>query len=132
MNTRKDRGFTLVEIMVVVVILGMLATIVLPNVLGSQETAKRKTAITELAQIHKAAELYYIQNNRIPTLEDMITEDDKGNAFLPGYDTVPDDPWGNPYQIFPLDSSNKFTVWCNGPDGIEDTDDDLRSDKKQQ
>jgi general secretion pathway protein G len=132
MNTRKDRGFTLVEIMVVVVILGMLATLVLPNLLGSQEVAQQKKAITDLQQIHKAGELYYLQNpGKIPTIEDLIREDENGQAFLPGYENAPQDPWGNPYEIFQLQGTRNFAVFSRGPDGTEDTDDDLRSDKKK-
>ena len=133
MNSRKDRGFTLVEIMVVVVILGMLATLVLPNVLGSQATAQDRKAKADLAAIHSTVKLYFIENGSVPTLEELIEEDDKGQAFLEGYDEVPKDPWGNPYYIaVDRDNPRNYAVWSNGPDGIEDTEDDLRSDKKQQ
>ena len=131
-TTRSDRGFTLVEIMVVVVILGMLATLVAPAVLGQSDKAKVKAAQTAMKQLHSAAQMYYLEQNRIPTMEDLITPDEKGQSYLEGdYESAPKDPWGNEFQIFQLEGTNKFAVFSNGPDGIEETEDDLRSDKKQ-
>lgn len=126
-HARQD-GFTLIEIMVVIVILGLLATLVVPNVLGMGEEAKRTKAQTDVKAIADAAKMFKIKNSKTPTMEDLTTEDEKGYAYLE--DTTGLDPWDNAYVIRELDRG-KFEVISWGPDKTEGTPDDISSKPKQ-
>jgi general secretion pathway protein G len=133
--THRQRGFTLVEIMVVIVILGLLATIVAPEVIGYLTKSEVDTAALSVSEIDKAVELYYVDKRRIPTLEDLITEDDQGRVYLKGFSEVPKDPWGTEYEIRKGDNAGSWEVICYGRDTLPDTDDDISSktlkDKKK-
>ena len=125
--THRQRGFTLVEIMVVIVILGLLATIVAPEVIGYLTKSEEDTAKLSLSEIDKAVELYYIDKRRIPTLEDLITEDENGRQFLKGFSEAPRDPWGTEYEIRKGENAGTWEVVCFGRDTLPDTDDDISS-----
>ena len=131
MNTRKQHGFTLVEIMVVVVILGMLATLVVPNLMGASDQARITKAATDLDAIKHAAEIYSLSNPGVPTMEQLIEVDERGNAALPDYEEIPKDPWGEEYYIEETEYAGKYAVMSSGPDKERDTEDDLSSNKKQ-
>jgi general secretion pathway protein G len=123
---RRQRGFTLIEIMVVVVILGLLATIVAPNVLGSAERARTRKAEADVTQIASAVRMWLLHNpGQLPELDDLLRKDRRGEAYL---DSYAEDPWGNDYIILRGERVNDFVVVSKGPDGILDTDDDIRSD----
>jgi general secretion pathway protein G len=124
-------GFTLVEILVVIVIVGLLATLVGPNVMQALFGAQADTARTQVGEFHKTVEFYFIQEKRLPeSFEDLLRDDKNGQAYLPGYSETPLDPWGNPYEINRLEGTNKFEILCWGPDGQRDTEDDLSSMRK--
>ena len=55
---------------------------------------------------------------------------ENSHAWLPGFEAAPKDPWGNEYYVAKLEGTGKFAVFSMGPDGIDDTEDDLRSDRK--
>jgi len=116
-------GFTLIEIMVVIVILGLLATLVVPNVLGMSEEAKREKARTDVHTIASEVTRYKILNNKLPTIEDLTTPDAKGKAFI---ENMTKDPWDHDYVIRELERGN-FEVISFGPDGNEGTEDDISS-----
>jgi general secretion pathway protein G len=117
-------GFTLIEIMVVIVILGLLATLVVPNVLGMSEEAKKEKARTDVHNIADAVKMYKIRNNKTPNSIDELTQpDSKGKAFL---ENVPKDPWDHEYVIHDLERGD-FEVISFGPDGNEGTEDDISS-----
>jgi type II secretion system protein G len=85
-----QRGFTLVEIMVVIVILGLLATLVVPNIMGASDEAKETKARTDCKLISGAVRMYYTRNSRLPeTLEELATKDDRGRSEL---EEMPMDP----------------------------------------
>ena len=122
-------GFTLIEIMVVVVILGLLVGIVGPNVMRQLFRAEADTARAQLKQIDGAIKLYYMDEHSIPTMEELTEEDEDGQAILKDFSNL--DPWGNPFEIREGDTSSEWVVVCYGKDGNEGTDDDIRSDDKK-
>ncbi|MFO1078727.1 MAG: type II secretion system major pseudopilin GspG [Planctomycetota bacterium] len=125
---RCDAGFTLIEIMVVIVILGLLATMVATNVMGKSDQAKIETARTSIKTIESAVESYYITVGKFPTsLEDLTSEDVKGGPYLKSLEK---DPWGNDFQ-FRGENKKDFEVLSYGPDGSEGTEDDISSRKKE-
>ena len=114
MQKRKHRGFTLIEIMVVVVIIGMLATLILPKVLGRQDEAMVAKAKSDIRAISSAVKLYKLDNFKYPaSLNDLVSGGPKGRGYL---DKVPKDPWGNDYQYTNPGSHLEFDVWSFAAD----------------
>jgi general secretion pathway protein G len=112
-------GFTLAELMVVIVIIGLLATLVVPNVVAKLGKANTTKARADIVQIAKAVEDYVIDNNgRFPdSLEALVQENEQGESYLQ-QTQVPKDPWGNEYGYEPPPSgSRKFRVYSYGKDG---------------
>jgi general secretion pathway protein G len=123
---RTARGFTLIELMVVITILGLLVAIVAPNVWRSSDTANRKTAEIQMAAVADAVRLYTIDVRRLPsTLDDLVVPPRDGReAFL---ETLPKDPWGSLFEYRVTDASHRrFEIVCAGPDRVMGTEDDLR------
>jgi general secretion pathway protein G len=112
-------GFSLAELMVVIVILGLIATIVVPNLLQRFGVAQRKKAEIDIASIEQAIDQFAIENNgKLPdSLEMLVTPDENGKTFLRGYTTVPLDPWKNPYMYDPPSAGQEFRVISYGKDG---------------
>ena len=127
-KSRPQGGFTLVEIMVVILIIGLIASIVGTNVVGQFDDAQIDTAKANTTQLYQNAKYYRVKNNRVPTLEDLTTPDARGNVAWEG-ETA--DPWGNEYIIRELDGHLRFEVISMGPDGLEDTEDDLVAPKRR-
>jgi general secretion pathway protein G len=129
-----ESGFTLIEIMVVVVILGILAALVAPNVISRIDDAQINRAKQDIRAIESALQLYRLDNFRYPTtdqgLEALVNQPADPtirNWRQGGYlDKVPVDPWGTPYQyVYPGQSGvGEFDVFTlgadnqNGGDGI--------------
>jgi general secretion pathway protein G len=120
-------GFTLIEIMVVIVILGILAALVVPKVMGRADDARITAVRTELAQIMQSLNLYRLDNSRYPTqeqgLQALVTKPAAGpvpsNWRSGGYlSKLPVDPWKNPYQyLAPGVHGQEVEVFSNGADG---------------
>jgi len=117
-------GLTLIEILVVVFIIGLLATIVSVNVIGQTDTARVTKAKADLKEIEQGLHLYKLDNGNYPTTEQGIRalvqkptsgpQPRKYNAE--GYiGKVPEDPWGNPYVY--LSDGQAFVLKCLGADG---------------
>ena len=118
-----EGGFTLIEIMVVIVIIGLLATFVAPNVLGIGEDAKVTKAKVDVKQIADTAKIFKLNNNRLPSIEELTTPDEKGKTML---EILSKDPWDNDYVIREGERGS-FEVISWGPDKAEGTEDDISS-----
>ena len=115
----KRAGFTLAELMVVIVIIGLLATLVVPNVVRKLVAATRTTAEANVKTLADACDSYAIENNgRYPeSLEQLVQPDESGNTFL-NRETVPTDPWGNPFVYEPPSGGRKLNITSYGKDGV--------------
>ena len=104
MNKSIQQGFTLIEVMVVVVILGILAAVIIPNVIGKDEQARRTLATTSLSNVANALEMYRLDNHKYPTtqegLEALVNKAASAKVFPQGgyLKSLPNDPWDNPIQ----------------------------------
>ena len=128
-----EAGFTLVELMVVIVIIGLLATVVIVNVLPSQGKAMREKAKADVALLEQAIEMYRLDMLIYPRTEDglqaLVTPPaGGGNAdrYRPGgyLKRLPDDPWGNAYQYLQPGTHGPFDVYSLGADGREGGEDE--------
>ena len=123
----KRNGFTLVELMVVIVIIGLLATIVALNVLPSGDTARIQKAKADIAQIEGGLELYRLQMSVFPTtaqgLNALVSAPsgvDASRYQQGGYiKRLPEDPWNRPYQYASPGQHGEADVWTLGADGAE-------------
>jgi general secretion pathway protein G len=128
-SARRDHGFTLIEIMVVVVIIGLLATLVGPQVFSMSEQAKEGKAQSDVKAIYDAADFYRTKNSKIPTIEELQAVDERGRSYLDErFDCV--DPWGNPYEIRETDRG-RFEVISWGLDKTSGTEDDISSTRRK-
>lgn len=137
----RRRGFTLIEIMVVITILGILAALIVPRVVGRTDDAKFAAARQDIASIMQALKLYRLDNGRYPTSEQGLAaliakptaEPVPGNWKSGGYlerSGVPKDPWGHPYQYLSPGTKGEIDVFSLGADhqpGGEGADADLGS-----
>ncbi len=120
------RGFTLIEIMVVVVIMGILAALIVPKLMGRTDDARIIAAKQDIATVMQALKLYKLDNQRYPTTEQglqaLIVKPTSGPAAAGwktgGYlDKLPKDPWGNPYQYLSPGIKGELDVFSLGADG---------------
>jgi general secretion pathway protein G len=123
-NGTTQQGFTLIEIMVVVVIIGLLATLVLPKVLNRQDQALVVKAKADIRAVASQLSLYKLDNFAYPTtaqgLEALVKNPGGKDARnWRGYlDKVPKDPWGSEYQYLSPGQRGEFDVWTNAADGV--------------
>ena len=127
-NMKRRTGFTLIEIMVVVVILGLLAAVVVPNVIARVEEARRTTAKTQIETIVTALEMYRLHNGVYPTtqqgLEALVKKPTtapvpKRYPNEPYIKSIPPDPWTNPYIYRCPGEIGAYDIVSAGPDGEE-------------
>ena len=115
---RDERGFTLVELMVVIVIIGLLATIVALNVLPSGDKARITRAKADIDTIEAGLDLYKLQNGRYPTTSEGLNALVGSGGYLKG-GKVPQDPWGRAYLYASPGQHGEADVWSLGADGKE-------------
>ncbi|MBF6617282.1 MAG: type II secretion system major pseudopilin GspG [Candidimonas sp.] len=130
-STEPQRGFSLIEIMVVVVIMGVLAALVVPNVMDRPDQARVIAAKQDIGAIMQALKLYRLDHGRYPSsdagLEVLVPGPDKGSRYM---DRVPTDPWNTPYQYLNPgvhDEIDVFSLGADGKPGGEGNDADIGS-----
>lgn len=125
---RKRKGFTLVEVLVVVVILGLLAALVVPRVVGRGEEAKRTAASVQIREIEQALEMYRLDSSLYPTtaqgLEALVSKPSihpEPRKYREGgyIRKLPVDPWGMPYVYRAPGDHGEFDLFSRGADGEE-------------
>jgi general secretion pathway protein G len=125
---RSARGFTLIEIMVVVVIIGLLAAVILPNIFGNLAKAQITKAKSDIQAIEAGLTMYKLDNYKFPStdlglnaLVQRPNDPSVRNWREGGYlKRVSNDPWGNPYQyLFPGTRGQEFDLYSFGADGQE-------------
>jgi len=133
-NYKKQSGFTLMEIMVVIVILGILSAMVIPSLLDKKDVADLQKAKSDITALEGALDMYRLQNSRYPTtdqgLEALVSKPEGSpeprNYPEDGYiKLLQKDPWGNDYVLVSPGENGKIDVFSPGLDGEEGTDDDV-------
>ncbi|MBH3341077.1 MULTISPECIES: type II secretion system major pseudopilin GspG [unclassified Pseudomonas] len=123
-----QRGFTLMEIMVVIFIMGLLVAVVAPSVLGSQDKAVKQKVMADLSSLEQALDMYRLDNLRFPSSEQGLAALISKPVVEPlprawrddGYiRRLPADPWGAPYQYRSPGEHGRFDVFSLGADGLE-------------
>ena len=134
MTSRTSQGFSLIEVMVVLLIIGIMASMVAPQILGIQEEAQLKKAAVDIQQLESALEMYKLKSNTFPTTEqgldalvsapniDPVPRNYPEGGFIK---RLPEDPWGNPYQLLSPGEMGKIDIFSMGPDGEVGTEDDI-------
>jgi general secretion pathway protein G len=123
------RGFTLIELMVVIVILGILAGLIIPRIMGRPEEAKRLKASLQIESLETAIKLYKLDNGMYPDTEQglqaLVEEPETGtllkNWRKGGYlekGKVPKDPWGNEFVYLSPGVHGEYDIISYGPDGV--------------
>ena len=125
-KVKKQKGFTLLEVMVVLVIIGLLIAIVAPNVLDNQDQAMQQKARADIASLEQALEMYRLDNFSYPTTEQGLAALVSKPSLAPeprnyrenGYiRRLPTDPWGNPYQYRSPGEHGRIDIFTLGADG---------------
>jgi general secretion pathway protein G len=131
-QTRRSRGFTLVEMLLVVAIIGILAALVIPKIAGTTDTARKTRATADIrGGIKTALDHFEIDNGYYPkSLNDLLQQPSDAKQWHGPYFDPPElpvDPWGNPYLYYYPSKRNQptYDLLSMGPDQKEGTDDDI-------
>ena len=141
MNLRKQskvrksgqRGFTLVELLLVLVILALIAGLVLPGIIGKAESAKAKAAASQISRISMSVESFYLDTGSTPSsLDELVNEPSGVNGWNGPYikNSLLTDPWGQPYKYTVPGEHGDFDIYSLGADsqpGGEDKNADINS-----
>ncbi len=133
-SNNKQSGFTILEIMVVLVIIGILAGMIAPQLMGQTDGAKLRKAAVDITTLESAMDMYKLNNHKYPTTEQGLD----ALATMPDIDPVPKnypedgyikvlplDPWENEYQLISPGEQGRIDIFSMGPDGEADTEDDI-------
>ncbi|AXQ13965.1 MULTISPECIES: type II secretion system major pseudopilin GspG [Shewanella] len=133
-SNNRQKGFTLLEVMVVIVILGILASMVVPNLMGNKDKADQQKAVSDIVALENQLDMYKLDNSVYPTTEQGLEalvekpniSPEPRNYRDGGYvKRLPMDPWGNPYLLMSPGEHGKIDVFSSGPDGQPGTEDDI-------
>ena len=125
-QSRLQRGFTLIEILVVVVIMGILAALLVPKLMWRDDDARITAARQDISSLMQALKLYKLDNQRYPTTEQglqALVQKPQGGPPANGWkaggyvEKLPRDPWGNPYQYLSPGVKGEVDVFSFGADG---------------
>lgn len=131
---QKAKGFTILELMVVIVIIGLIGAIVVPNIMDNQEKAMMQKAVSDINALETSLKMYKLDNFVYPTteqgIEALVSKTDidpiprrfPDEGYLP---RMPTDPWKNDYQLLNPGEHGRIDVFSMGPDGQPGTDDDI-------
>ncbi|CAG8999268.1 MAG: Type II secretion system protein G [Candidatus Celerinatantimonas neptuna] len=131
---RRNKGFSLLEVMVVIVIIGLMATLIVPNLMGNKEKADQKKALADIVALENALDMYKLDNGVYPTTEQglealvvkpqiaPIPRDYRSGGYIR---RLPEDPWGKPYQLLSPGEHGAIDVYSDGPDRQAGTKDDI-------
>ena len=128
-----QRGFTLVELLLVLVILALIAGLVLPGIIGKAEGAKVRAASSQISRISMSVESFYLDTGSSPgSLSDLVNEPSGANGWNGPYirNSILKDPWGREYQFRNPGEHGDFDIYSYGADGQqggEDNDADITS-----
>ncbi|WP_031570250.1 type II secretion system major pseudopilin GspG [Rheinheimera texasensis] len=131
---QRSRGFTLLEVMVVIVILGIIASMVVPNLMGNKEQADKQKVVVDIQQLENALDLYKMQNGFYPTTEQGLqalttqpTSEPMPRSYPEGgyIKRLPKDPWNGEYQLASPGEMGKIDIFSAGPDRSAGTEDDI-------
>ncbi|GHB77932.1 type II secretion system protein GspG [Psychrosphaera saromensis] len=129
-----QKGFTILEVMIVIAILGMMASLVVGNLMDSADEAKVQSTAIEIKNLESILDLYKLKAGQYPTTEqglealvsapeiEPVPRNYPQNGFL---DELPQDKWGNDYQLINPGEMGKFDLFSVGPDGEAGTEDDI-------
>jgi general secretion pathway protein G len=131
MMMTKSRGFSLIEILVVLVIMGLLVSIIAPNVLGRADEARVQKVFADFSAIETALRLYRLDNYAYPSSEQGLRALQERPTLAPvpanwrqgGYlESLPIDPWGNPYLYLSPGQQGDYDIFSFGADGVRGGD----------
>ena len=131
---QRSRGFTLLEVMVVIVILGIIASMVVPNLMGNKEQADKQKVVVDIQQLENALDMYRLRNSFYPTTEqglEALVSAPTSQPVPRSYPAdgfvrrLPKDPWGEDYILVSPGQMGRIDVYSKGPDRVAGTDDDI-------
>ena len=131
---KKHQGFTLLEVMVVIVILGILASMVVPNLMGNKDKADQQKAVSDIVALENALDMYKLDNGIYPTTEQGLEalvqkptiSPEPRNYREDGYvKRLPEDPLRNKYLLLSPGENGKLDIFSAGQDSQPGTEDDI-------
>lgn len=131
---QKQKGFTILEVLIVIAIIGMMVGLVVPNLMGQSDQAKIQSTAIEIKNLQSVLDMYKLKAGQYPTTEqglealvsapeiDPVPRNYPVEGFIP---RVPVDKWGNEYQLISPGETGQYDLFSMGPDGQAGTEDDI-------